>query len=356
MSPCLAIRADAGHALGSGHVQRCLALASALRARGLTLRFLMRACPGHLLDAVRAAGHEVRALPAVLPDWLTDATVCLSALEGCAGLIVDHYGLDARWQRAITWASGVPVLLAIDDLADRPHAAPLLLDVNALDDDAGRYAERVQPGCRTLLGPQYALLREEFARERAQLRSREATVRRVLINFGGSDPGDATVIAWQALQTPACAGLELDVIVGSAYVDRSRLAEACAARPHTAFTVQAHDMAARLAAADLAIGAGGTGCWERAALGVPALACAIADNQRATVAALAARGALRVLPQPDADAWRAAILDLIDDPFARAALGRAAQSLCDGAGAGRVADHLLALLADGIDDRRRLFA
>lgn len=353
MSPCLAIRADAGHALGSGHVQRCLALASALRARGLTLRFLMRACPGHLLDEVRAAGHEVRALPAALPDWLTDATVCLSALEGCVGLIVDHYGLDARWQRAITWASGLPVLLAIDDLADRAHAAALLLDVNDLDAGAQRYAERLPPGSRTLLGPQYALLREEFARERARLRTREATVRRVLINFGGSDPRDATATAWQALQTPACAGLELDVIVGSAYVDRSGLADACAARPHTTFTVQAHDMAARLAAADLAIGAGGTGCWERAALGVPALACAIADNQRATVAALAGRGALRALPEPDVDAWRAAILDLIDDSFARAALARAAQALCDGAGAGRVADHLLALLAEGLDDQRQ---
>lgn len=356
MAPMIAIRADAGHSLGSGHVQRTLALAAALRERGLTLRFLMRACTGHLFDAVRAAGHEVWPLPAELPDWLADASACVPALAGCVGLIVDHYGLDARWQRAITWASGVPVLLAIDDLADRPHAAPLLLDVNELDASSTRYAGFVPPDCRLLLGPRHALLRAEFGRERARLRERDGTVRRVLVNFGGSDPLDATAIAWQALQAPECAGLELDVIVGAAYVDRSGLARACASRPHTQFTVQAQDMAARLAAADLAIGAGGTGCWERAALGVPALVCAIADNQHDTVTALAARAALRQLPSPDAGAWRAAVLALIRDRFAVAALGRTAATLCDGAGAVRVADCVLEFLAGGCDDRYRLRA
>ena len=49
---------------------------------------------------------------------------------------MDHYALDARWQRAACPAG--TRRMVIDDLADRPHDCDLLLDQN-LGHAAGDY-------------------------------------------------------------------------------------------------------------------------------------------------------------------------------------------------------------------------
>ena len=43
-------------------------------------------------------------------------------------LVVDHYALDRRWERALRTRVGR--ILVVDDLADRPHDCDLLLDQN----------------------------------------------------------------------------------------------------------------------------------------------------------------------------------------------------------------------------------
>lgn len=43
-------------------------------------------------------------------------------------LVVDHYDLDKRWESAMR--SSVGRVMAIDDLANRPHDCDLLLDQN----------------------------------------------------------------------------------------------------------------------------------------------------------------------------------------------------------------------------------
>ncbi len=112
-------RADASLAIGSGHVMRCLALADALAARGHRCVFLSHELEGHGFDEVRARGHEAVTLTGggepygpgeegpPHTDWLAcgwreDAAATRAALEELDAvlLVVDHYGLDARWQQA----------------------------------------------------------------------------------------------------------------------------------------------------------------------------------------------------------------------------------------------------------------
>ena len=100
-------------------------------------------------------------------------------------------------------------------------------------------------------------------------------------------------------------------------------------------------MAALTAAADLAIGAGGSSVWERCCLGLPSLTLVLADNQQDATAALAARGATEAVGEGDVAGRLAALLA---DPIRLAQMSRAASALCDGQGAGRVAERLLAIL------------
>ena len=131
-----------------------------------------------------------------------DASDCLDAL-GAAGvvhtdwLVVDHYGLDATWERLLLEGQvqpGVapPKLLVIDDLANRPHKADLLLDQNFFGEvTEHRYEGLLPPNCRQLLGPHYAVLGPEYAHLHPLVPQR-TELRRVLVFFGGVDQDNMT--------------------------------------------------------------------------------------------------------------------------------------------------------------------
>jgi spore coat polysaccharide biosynthesis predicted glycosyltransferase SpsG len=139
----------------------------------------------------------------------------------------------------------------------------------------------------------------------------------------------------------------LDVVVGAAAPSLARLRAIAAADPRVVLHVDAQDMPALTAAADFAIGAGGSSSWERCCLGLPSITLVLADNQRANALALEAAGATLALEAGAADfgdTLRAAVGSLVQDGDRRQAMSRAAAALCDGAGADRVAERLLTLV------------
>lgn len=361
----VAFRVDAHARIGSGHLVRCATLAAALRARGAETLFVCRGLPAPWQDALARQGFAWRLLPeaALTPAassswpeapphaaWLgtdprRDAQDTLEALgeRRWDWLVVDHYALEAGWERAVRPAAAR--LLAIDDLADRPHAVDALLDLNLHPHPAARYAGCVDATTRLLLGPRFALLRPEFAALRAGLRPRADTVRRVLVFFGGVDAANVTGQVLQALDAMRQDGIgpfAVDAVIGALHPAREALQAYCAERPQWTCHVQTERMAELMAAADLAVGAGGGATWERCALALPTLAVAQADNQREQVAA-AARAGVLCAPQLRGDgpaAWRVPLEALWFDPERRAQLAAAAHALVDGRGTERVAQWL----------------
>src|SRR5215467_11633270 len=116
----VAIRVDASSSIGSGHVFRCLNLATALRERGADVFFVCREHPGNLCAEIASRGFEVLRLSgssaSVETDgppharwlgasWEQDAAQTRAALEPKSPpvdwIIADHYALDARWERAV---------------------------------------------------------------------------------------------------------------------------------------------------------------------------------------------------------------------------------------------------------------
>lgn len=366
-------RTDASLQIGTGHVMRCLALADALAAQGARCRFVGRAHAGHLLDVVKARGHEALALPLEpLPplaataaptqpplahaSWLggdqdADARATLVALAGSGvdWLVVDHYALDATWERGLRAA--YRRLLVIDDLADRDHDCELLLDQN-LGRRAADYAARVPAHARVLAGPRYALLRPQFAARReaslARRRSSAGPVRHLLVSLGGVDRDNATGAVLKAL----CAAPEalpadcaVTVVMGARapWLDDVRAVAARLPWP-TDVRVAVDDMAALMTDSDLAVGAAGSTAWERCCLGLPALLLVLADNQRSGARALDEAGAAYLLdPQQQMEVSLPAALAHMSGCNVLARMSRAAAGLCDGAGARRVLEAMLGL-------------
>jgi UDP-2,4-diacetamido-2,4,6-trideoxy-beta-L-altropyranose hydrolase len=338
----VAFRVDASVQIGTGHAARCAALARALTARGHEALCVARHWAG-------AEDIPLTRLPpgTTAPDadgpahaaWLgcaqaEDAAHTIEALAGqkVDWLIVDHYALDARWERAVAPHAGR--IMAIDDLADRPHACALLLDQN-LGRGAGDYRGLVPPGAALLIGPHFALLRPEFAAARPRaLARRDGRLGHILVTMGGVDAGGVTGAVLDAIGP---LGLAVTVVMGGGAPHLGAVraqAEQWGAR----LVVDAPDMAALMAAADLAIGASGSTAWERCCLALPTLALVIADNQREAAAALAAGGAAEVVDAPAALPARLAHYQ--DNPAALAAMAAAAGAVTDGRGLSRVIDAL----------------
>lgn len=361
------IRADAALSIGSGHVLRCLTLAQQLQAHGAQVSFACRELPGHVQDKVRAAGFACHSLPAHYPGettqraeaaihWQADLAALHAVLDEAAQfdwLLVDHYGLDAQWQRgARTLAARIAV---IDDLANRPHDADLLLDQN-LTATPEAYAGLLPASCQRLLGPRYALLRPEFSAAPMAIR---AQAERVLVNFGGVDAGGETFKAMAAL-----AGLpvQADIVAGGANPAWDALQ--AQAKGQASWTLHRHvaDFASLMRRADVFLGAGGSTSWERAALGLPTLCIAVADNQEPNARALHAAGVHHYLGRDravDAEQVRAALVDLLNDAPRRQQYAERSRALVDGQGARRVAAAMLhaclRLRPAALDDAQRLF-
>lgn len=355
----IAFRADASLEIGTGHVIRCLTLAEALRRGGHEVRFVCRALEGHLGERIRDFGFGVDLLPA--PErgfrpqgndprhaawagigWEEDAGQTAEALAGQAvdWLVVDHYAFDARWQRAL--AEHVGRIMVWDDLADRDHDCALLLDQN-LGRAPKSYAGRVPATARVLAGPSFAPLRPDFARLRpGALAARQGRgLRRIMVSMGGVDAPNATGRILDVLgRADALRDVAVEVILGSrALAIREVQAQAASMPMDVTVAVDVGDMAQRMAAADLAIGAVGGTTWERCALGLPCLMLTIAENQRPAAEAMASTGAAVLLGDLSDPGWSGRLRDWLDAPGMADRLppmSAAAAAICDGQGASRI--------------------
>ncbi len=289
-----AIRVDASVEIGTGHLMRCLTLAGQLARMNASVRFITTELPGNLRSFLSGKGYAVDYLPASRSpsfDWEGDArnTALLIRNDAPDYVIVDHYSLDARWESVIRpWCRKIMV---IDDLADRRHECDVLLDQNLKQNMQERYDKLVSAHCMKLLGPQFALLREDFIEARRHLRERDGSVRRIMISFGGSDPSNETAKALGAIQRLDQSAMAVDVVVGSSNPHRRNIEALCNSLPNTKYYCQIDTMAQLMAEADLFIGAGGSTTWERCYLGLPSITLILAQNQQELTEAVASAGA-----------------------------------------------------------------
>jgi len=302
----IVFRVDASTLIGTGHVVRCLTLATALRDRGVDCAFICRLHPGNMANTIRSQGFVVHELPTHVSGvtsytgdhalWLgtsteQDAKETAAILRNAPPdwLLVDHYALDKTWERIMHPFCGR--LMVLDDLADRPHDCDLLLDQNWFGDAMKHRYEGLLPA-RTvkLLGPGFALLKPEYKLLRALMPPRDGVVRRVLVFFGGSDPTNQTRKALDALIVPDLAFLAVDVVVGVNHPDPESILALAQARAGTLAHQNLPSLAGLMARADLMIGGGGTTTWERMCLGLPTIVLSMAPNQNPINATLMSAG------------------------------------------------------------------
>lgn len=335
--PRILFVANAGPEVGGGHVMRCITLARALGERGADCAF---ACTPEAAALLEVFGPEIvrEEATGLDPDHIADA---LTGVRFDA-VVFDHYGLGREHHEAL--ARGRTTLV-IDDLADRPLAANLVLD-SGPGRQPSDYA--LLTDAQLLLGPEFAPVRPEFAHLRnPALARRSGGVRRVLVTLGLTDVGAITARVVERLRM-RLNDVTLDVVLGAGAPSLPGLTKIASRDPRMTLHVDSQDMANLILNADIAIGAAGSSIWERCVLGLPSALLVLAQNQQGAADAMAEREAALVVDAraDDLDArLDRAIVRLLTDAALRARLSAASAAICDGLGAGRAAETFLKLIA-----------
>lgn len=352
----IVIRTDSSDEIGAGHLMRCLTLAVRLRNMGAELSFICRDLKGNHNRLVRERNFLLHTLPSVsdtteiADDELyaqLDSEQCKQFLkenDPAKWIVVDHYCLDKRWEQQMRdFADNIMV---IDDLANRPHDCELILDQNLFDKLESRYDSLIPVTSSRLLGPTYAMLRDQFSESRETLRKRTGRIERLFVFLGAADSHGITEMTLDALEQLDRPGIEIDLVVGSCNLDSERIEKRCSAISNCNFHQQVENMAEIMAAADLAVGAGGSTTWERCCLGLPTLFVATTDNE---IELAQACGNIEIgryigsYRDIDCQTIEGEIENLFERPDLLRSWGNNAARLVDGGGAERVGRKMSSL-------------
>ena len=358
----IVFRVDACLESGSGHFMRCVALARGFIKRGHKVYFIMRTFLPSSEGILKASEINFRSLPDcnercstyAHSEWLAcsetkDADQLLQLVKNnreefkdVALVVVDNYALAEHWESAVQ--KYFPVL-AIDDLSDRPHSAKWVLD-QTVGKSARDYVGLVTSKTRLMLGPKFALLRDEFSELRDQAmyeRSKPKEFNNLLVTLGGVDKGNVTRLVMKAL-TLSNYRFNVTVIVGDSNPHYESLV---AISRNVGYPVvllrQVTDMAQQMLKSHLCIGAAGSTSWERCTLGLPTINLVIAENQYEISRNLHNVGA--ALDFGELSCSRVTELanrvdDFENDPESRMVMSKKAFQVCDGRGVKRIIEKV----------------
>lgn len=367
MPNLIAFRTDACHEIGHGHLMRCLTLANRFRELGDECHFICRFGPGadfserivssghccHKLPGNHQSGYGSHPNPPAHANWLAlgwheDATATTNILAELKAdwLVVDHYALEAEWEKLVR--SEVKNVAVIDDLADRCHSANVLLDQN-FGRQPKDYQQFVSGDCTVLAGTRYALLRSEFSKLRSEAihRRKTADTDRILITVGGVDQQNAAGQILEALnQVELPNTANITVVLGENAPHSSALRSRAALMPRdTNVLTNVKKMGELMRDSDLCIGAAGGTTWERCALGLPTMLVVLADNQSPAAEALIGAGVCLALPPVGSPEMPRALkkgIETLADPMRYAEFVSKSTEIVDGLGANRVVAHIKA--------------
>ncbi len=361
----IVFRLDCSELIGSGHLMRCLVLAEQLSSKKNLIYFIYREMPIFFTNLIKTKNFKTIKLKQIHKKnldftlstgfnshrkWLkcgqvNDALETLNMLRQIEPdlLVVDHYALDKIWENIISIK--IKKIFVIDDLSDRQHNCSFLLDQNFFLNQKKRYQGLVPNDCILLLGPKFALLRNEFELVRNISHPRNGKIKTILVCFGGFDSKNYTSLALKAIsdiQKKMLDKLNIRVIVGKSFLHLEAIKKLCAKFDFEIF-IQPKNISALMANSDIAISAGGSTVWEMCSVGLPQILIAAAENQIQISKSLDIFGSSIFIKNRinHNKAYIARLLEnLILNPKKVALMSKKAYSLADGLGSSRVCKYI----------------
>ena len=345
-------RCDGNSEIGMGHVMRCISLGKVMKKHGCNIVWVMQNCPD-VVEIVNRAGFQVSTIDSVKDEnhgglALRDTQLTLDIAEnaGANVVVVDHYEATTEYLEKVRYSGIKLAVIGLGRDYNRDlTSAHWFLNQNL---GASNLHYKIRGDCVSLLGPTYALLREQFLLARTELtNSFSSTDHRVLVTLGGSDMTDKYLMILRAISI-LHRNLDVRLIVGGGGHAKEIISQAGVKLAHN---IQIYDnvsdMAGHMIWADVSINAGGSTCWELCCLGVPMIILIVSDDQVLTAQELDDRGYAKSFGNLSASSIDSdlaeALEELLHDSQQRAKMSSRSQGLVDGFGASRVSKSLISL-------------
>ncbi|WP_299185945.1 UDP-2,4-diacetamido-2,4,6-trideoxy-beta-L-altropyranose hydrolase [uncultured Psychrobacter sp.] len=294
----IAFRVDVAPHIGTGHLQRCLTLATQLKESFVKSIFFVRQYDGNLLSIIDDNDFEYSVIGSSVnksfsdrhSEWLgvsqqEDAEDFLKSASTFKIdlLVIDHYSIDSVWEGYIKNKLSIPIVV-IDDLANRVHLSDILIDQNYWPNIDVRYNGLLPEHAQKLLGPKYALLKPMYEEMRQSNIGHNERVEldSILVNFGGV----GSFSLWQTV-IPAllqCFKYNFHIITGKLPAEHyAILHDLVEEVPHIKMQETTDKMPELMNTSIYCLGACGSTVWERFCLGLNSALIDIAENQKELV-------------------------------------------------------------------------
>lgn len=326
----LAIRTDANELIGAGHLMRCLELANTLAKKNIEIRFIVKesALAKSLLKSQLVSYLKV----STANNGLEETNQILKQYN-IKSILIDHYEIDIKWEEKVV-ADNV---IIIDDLADRAHLCDLLIDTSS-ESRLNAYKKLVPKHSKLLLGPQFAIIRDEFLISQQTNENSYS----IFICFGASDPNNYSLHSLIYLNSVEYKGV-ICLITGQGYYYKEELKMFL---EQTELTISWHhaptDLAKLMQLSKVIITAPGTMLLEAAVMGKPIIMIKTANNQDGNISLFQYKDSAILATIPKL-AQSIALVEKMKDK-----LTSNAKKICDGKGKYKIANFIHTTLENNI--------
>lgn len=332
----IVFRVDGSRELGMGHIQRCLALVKELR--NIKIFFISRR-NNVVKRKINQEGFEVTELKngLSLKEDLKHTVEILNAKK-IHVLITDLHEIDEQYLQGAKKC--ISLLVSIDDTAKTAFPSDILVNGNIYAKDLLYHSSTGKT--RFYLGPQYIILRREFAHIGERNVNRK--VKNILVTLGSTDPFNLTPKILNTLNG-VNKNFKITAIIGrffNNFPEVKMLSRKMDKEVNLVYDPP--QMVKLMLTSDLAISGGGVTLYELAATGTPTLALHLADDQVRNVKAMSEAGVtinLGAGNKKNMNVLRKEIVRLMEDYKLRKKMSIRGRKLVDGNGAKRVAKIIL---------------
>ncbi|MFW6040856.1 MAG: UDP-2,4-diacetamido-2,4,6-trideoxy-beta-L-altropyranose hydrolase [Thermoplasmatota archaeon] len=340
----IAFRVDGGPKTGMGHLMRCLALANAFPEENKIV-FITKSEKSVVdkLEHTRydlvpiekdiGCNEEAKLVGKILKENDTDIFIGDTYYSDESIDIDENYFLEIKSIVSKTVAISPKVSITLPfDIVINGNVFANELQYNTSNDNT-----------KFLLGPKYALLREEFQNLPDKDISEE--VNNIIVTMGGGDPLNLTPKALEAIDKIDKDDIHVDVIIGPAVYEMDDILKAIEEMNlEVSLRFNPSKISEFMMKADIAVSAGGSTLYELAVTGTPAVVLLQAGNQLPVADAMEKEGTIISLGfgnDVKIEKLTECIIDLLHKPNKRKKMSRKGKELIDGLGAKRCVNAIL---------------
>jgi len=335
------IRCDGGTKLGTGHIVRQLMVAKELKKKiaQAEIEFLMKDIP----EGVKRVEKEGFSVKKILKtaNLISEAEQIVEYLKNKNPdlLILDVLNTSKKYIEILKKLK--TKIVSFDDHSEGKYLADLRFNILELDREA--------PADNLFEGPEYVTLHPVYADYHQRKKEIRNQANKILVTFGGSDPGNLTNKVLKALEK-INRKLEIYVIVGFAFSYNGELKNIKNSRHRIELykNISPQKMAEFMFRCDIGIGDGGLTQYEFACIGLPALIiCEEVKHQYKLAEWFQARGALINLGMGKTlseEKISENVIDLLKNYSKRREMSLKGKSLCDGRGLERTINKILEII------------